>query len=326
MMIAGFEAPTRGEIFISDRRVTRLRANRRNFGVVFQSYTLFPHMTVRDNIGFPLRMRGVGRAAIDAQVAEALALVQLDGYGDRLPAELSGGQQQRIAIARAVVFKPPVLLMDEPLGALDRRLREDMQIEIKRLHRQLGMTIVYVTHDQEEALSMADRIAVMRSGTARTDRHATTALSCAGDMVRRGFSRPDEFPAGIVAELAMAETAASIWQPAAVSTSAGIPVSSRRLVSGPGSASGRSAFVSMMLAIPPACCAARWWRRFMPGARRWSMSNSGRARRFVRGSRQSAAARRSRWATRSRSHGRPGMRMCFLMRNSGRDGRIAMQP
>jgi mannopine transport system ATP-binding protein len=164
MTIAGFEAPTSGEIFIDDRRVTQLRPNRRGLGVVFQSYTLFPHMTVRDNIGFPLRMRGLGRVDIDAKVDEALALVQLDGYGNRLPSELSGGQQQRIAIARAIVFKPPVLLMDEPLGALDRRLREDMQIEIKRLHRQLGMTVVYVTHDQEEALSMADRIAVMREG------------------------------------------------------------------------------------------------------------------------------------------------------------------
>ena len=164
MTIAGFEAPTRGEIFIGERRVTQLRPSRRNLGVVFQSYTLFPHMTVRQNIGFPLRMRGLARREIDTLVDEALALVQLGGYGDRLPAELSGGQQQRIAIARAVVFKPPVLLMDEPLGALDRRLREDMQIEIKRLHRQLGMTVVYVTHDQEEALSMADRIAVMRAG------------------------------------------------------------------------------------------------------------------------------------------------------------------
>lgn len=164
MTIAGFEAPTRGEILIGDRRVTQLRPNRRNLGVVFQSYTLFPHMTVRENIGFPLRMRGLARGEIDARVDEALALVQLGGYGGRLPAELSGGQQQRIAIARAVVFKPPVLLMDEPLGALDRRLREDMQVEIKRLHRQLGMTVVYVTHDQEEALSMADRIAVMRAG------------------------------------------------------------------------------------------------------------------------------------------------------------------
>jgi spermidine/putrescine ABC transporter ATP-binding subunit len=164
MTIAGFEAPTAGEIFIGDRPVTRLRPSRRNLGVVFQSYTLFPHMTVRQNIGFPLRMRGFAKRDIDALVDEALALVQLGGYGGRLPAELSGGQQQRIAIARAVVFKPPVLLMDEPLGALDRRLREDMQVEIKRLHHQLGMTVVYVTHDQEEALSMADRIAVMRAG------------------------------------------------------------------------------------------------------------------------------------------------------------------
>ncbi|MEJ0015934.1 MAG: ABC transporter ATP-binding protein [Acetobacteraceae bacterium] len=164
MTVAGFEAPTQGAIHIDGRDVTRLRPNRRGLGVVFQSYTLFPHMNVRDNIGFPLRMRGLKPREIDAKVDAALALVQLAGYRDRLPSQLSGGQQQRIAIARAVVFEPPVLLMDEPLGALDRRLREDMQIEIKRLHRQLGMTIVYVTHDQEEALSLADRIAIMRNG------------------------------------------------------------------------------------------------------------------------------------------------------------------
>ena len=164
MTMAGFEAPDGGEILIAGRPVTWLPANRRNLGVVFQSYTLFPHMTVRDNIGFPLRMRSLSRAEIDRRVAEALDLVRLGSHGARLPSELSGGQQQRIAIARAIVFRPPVLLMDEPLGALDRRLREDMQIEIKRLHRELGMTVVYVTHDQEEALSMSDRVAVMRNG------------------------------------------------------------------------------------------------------------------------------------------------------------------
>lgn len=164
MSIAGFETPNFGEIWIDGRQVTDLAPNRRDIGVVFQNYALFPHMSVRDNIAFPLRRRGIDKAEIAERVETALQLVRLGGHGDKLPALLSGGQQQRVAIARATVFRPSLLLMDEPLGALDRRLREDMQFEIKELQRKLGVTIIYVTHDQEEALMMADRICVMRGG------------------------------------------------------------------------------------------------------------------------------------------------------------------
>ncbi|MEI9406383.1 ABC transporter ATP-binding protein [Mesorhizobium argentiipisi] len=165
MMIAGFEVPTEGSIRIGDRDVTYVAPNWRNIGMVFQRYALFPHMTVADNVAFPLRMRKVAKAEIARRVADALALVQLQDCGKRLPSELSGGQQQRVAVARALVFEPPVLLMDEPLGALDKKLREQMQIEIKRLQQRLGVTVIYVTHDQEEALTMSDRIAVMRNGS-----------------------------------------------------------------------------------------------------------------------------------------------------------------
>ena len=165
MMIAGFEIPTEGSMRIGDRDVTYVAPNRRNIGMVFQRYALFPHMTVADNVAFPLRMRKVEKTEIARRVANALALVQLQDFGKRFPSELSGGQQQRVAVARALVFEPPVLLMDEPLGALDKKLREQMQIEIKRLQQRLGVTVIYVTHDQEEALTMSDRIAVMRNGS-----------------------------------------------------------------------------------------------------------------------------------------------------------------
>jgi spermidine/putrescine ABC transporter ATP-binding subunit len=164
MSLAGFETPTAGEIFIGDACVTDLPPNRRNIGIVFQSYALFPHMTVRGNIEFPLRARGMPKDKMADAVAAAIEMVRLQGQEDKLPSQMSGGQQQRVAIARAIVFRPQILLMDEPLGALDRRLREDMQFEIKQLQRQLGITIIYVTHDQEEALVMADRVAVLRAG------------------------------------------------------------------------------------------------------------------------------------------------------------------
>ena len=164
MMIAGFEMPDGGTIRIGARDVTQVPPNKRDVGMVFQKYALFPHMTVADNIAFPLKMRKVARAEIARRAAEALALVRLDGYGARMPAQLSGGQQQRVAVARALVFEPPVLLMDEPLGALDKKLREQMQIEIKRIQEQLGVTVVYVTHDQEEAMTMSDRVAAMNEG------------------------------------------------------------------------------------------------------------------------------------------------------------------
>jgi mannopine transport system ATP-binding protein len=164
MMIAGFETPSAGAIHLGARDITYLAPNERQIGMVFQKYALFPHMTVARNIAFPLKMRTRPKAEIAAKVEAALAMVRLDGYGGRFPHQLSGGQQQRIAVARALVFEPPVLLMDEPLGALDKKLREQLQIEIKRLQKRLGVTVIYVTHDQEEALTMSDRVAVMNKG------------------------------------------------------------------------------------------------------------------------------------------------------------------
>ena len=163
-MIAGFESPSAGRLVIGGRDVTAISPDRRNIGMVFQRYALFPHLTVAENIGFPLRMRGIRKDLRAERVGRALDLVQLPDYAKRYPHELSGGQQQRVAVARAIVFEPPVLLMDEPLGALDKKLRESMQIEIKQLQRRLGATVIYVTHDQEEALTMSDRIAVMAKG------------------------------------------------------------------------------------------------------------------------------------------------------------------
>jgi ABC-type Fe3+/spermidine/putrescine transport system ATPase subunit len=163
-IIAGFEAQDSGHVRIGGRDMTGIAPEHRNIGVVFQNYSLFPHMDVAANIGFPLRMRKVARAEQRERIERALALVALEGFGSRLPGQLSGGQQQRVAIARAIVFEPDILLMDEPLGALDRRLRGDMQLEIKALHERLGITIVYITHDQEEALSMSDRVVVFNRG------------------------------------------------------------------------------------------------------------------------------------------------------------------
>jgi putative spermidine/putrescine transport system ATP-binding protein len=164
MMIAGFTEPSSGEIFVDGRAITRLAPERRNFGMVFQGYALFPHMTVAANVAYPLKMRGLGRAAIAEQVAAALAMVRLEGLDERLPHQLSGGQQQRVAIARALVYRPDILLLDEPLGALDRKLRAEVQMELKALHAELGTTFVYVTHDQDEALSMSDRVAILNGG------------------------------------------------------------------------------------------------------------------------------------------------------------------
>jgi spermidine/putrescine ABC transporter ATP-binding subunit len=164
MMIAGFETPTGGDIAIDGKSVVVMPPYRRNIGMVFQNYALFPHLTAADNIGFPLKQRGVGKAEREKLVREALALMQLPDHGERYPRQLSGGQQQRVALARAIVFKPRLLLMDEPLGALDKQLRENLQLEMRRLHADLGITFIYVTHDQEEALTMSDRIAVMNGG------------------------------------------------------------------------------------------------------------------------------------------------------------------
>ena len=164
MMLAGFEAPTSGTIRIRGRSVHDLPPRKRDIGVVFQNYALFPHMTVGGNLAFPLEVRGLDAAQRRERVRQALQLVRLEGFEDRRPNELSGGQQQRVAIARALVFEPSLVLMDEPLGALDRRLREEMQYEIRRIQRTLGITVVYVTHDQQEAMVLSDRVAVFRRG------------------------------------------------------------------------------------------------------------------------------------------------------------------
>lgn len=163
-LVAGFTFPTSGEIYIGDQRVTRLPAYRRNTGMVFQNYALFPHLTVEENVAFGLQIRKMPRAEIRRRVAAALDLVRLSEFARRFPQVLSGGQRQRVALARAVVIEPKVLLLDEPLGALDLKLREDMQLEIKRIQQELGITTLYVTHDQQEALSMSDRVAVMKDG------------------------------------------------------------------------------------------------------------------------------------------------------------------
>lgn len=164
MMLAGFEQATSGTIWLDGVRLNDLPPHKRGMGVVFQNYALFPHMSVADNVAFPLEMRGVGKAEREDRVRAALDRVRLGHLADRKPQQLSGGQQQRVALTRALVFEPKVILMDEPLGALDKQLREEMQLEIRALHKRLGLTIVFVTHDQSEALTMSDRIAIFDKG------------------------------------------------------------------------------------------------------------------------------------------------------------------
>ena len=164
MMLAGFETATYGEIFLDGRPINNVAPHRRDIGMVFQNYALFPHMTVHENLAFPLEVRKLGRSEIESRVARALDMVELSGLGSRRPAQLSGGQQQRVAVARALVFEPKLVLMDEPLGALDKQLREQMQFEIRHIHERLGVTVAYVTHDQSEALTMSNRIAVFNDG------------------------------------------------------------------------------------------------------------------------------------------------------------------
>lgn len=190
MMLAGFEMPTLGEIRIAGRPVQDIPPYRRNIGMVFQSYALFPHMTVAENLAYPLRVRRVPKPDMKTRVARALDMIQMQRFADRKPAQLSGGQQQRVALARALVFEPDLVLMDEPLGALDKSLRETLQYEIKHLHERLGVTVVYVTHDQGEALTMSDRIAVFNHG--RIEQLATPA-----DL----YERPENvFVAGFIGE------------------------------------------------------------------------------------------------------------------------------
>ncbi|TXR50580.1 ABC transporter ATP-binding protein [Phyllobacterium endophyticum] len=164
MMLAGFEVPTQGRILLEGQSIDNMPPHKRNIGMVFQNYALFPHMTVAENLAFPLKVRKFSRSDIDARIKRALDMVQLGSLEARRPSQLSGGQQQRVALARALVFDPKIVLMDEPLGALDKQLREHMQLEIKHLHEKIGVTVVYVTHDQSEALTMSDRIAVFNDG------------------------------------------------------------------------------------------------------------------------------------------------------------------
>ncbi|MGD1877466.1 MAG: ABC transporter ATP-binding protein [Kiloniellaceae bacterium] len=164
MMLAGFEVPTRGQILLKDKPINDVPPHKRGIGMVFQNYALFPHMTVAENLAFPLQVRGLGRSDVEERVNRALDMVRLGAFGGRRPAQLSGGQQQRVAVARALVFEPELVLMDDPLGALDKNLREEMQYEIKHIHESLGVSVVYVTHDQSEALTMSNRIAVFDDG------------------------------------------------------------------------------------------------------------------------------------------------------------------
>jgi spermidine/putrescine ABC transporter ATP-binding subunit len=164
MLIAGFFYPTSGDVRIGDESIISKPAHKRNLGIVFQNYSLFPHMTIAENIAFPLKMRKLNADDIESKVKDALELVHLSDFEHRYPKQLSGGQQQRVALARALVFRPPILLMDEPLGALDKNLREAMQLEIKSIQERLHITTIYVTHDQTEALTMSDRIVVMNNG------------------------------------------------------------------------------------------------------------------------------------------------------------------
>jgi putative spermidine/putrescine transport system ATP-binding protein len=164
MMLAGFETATHGEIRLDGHNINLMPPHKRGIGMVFQNYALFPHMTVGENLSFPLEVRGMGKDERESKVKRALDMVQMGAFANRRPAQLSGGQQQRIALARALVFDPKLVLMDEPLGALDKQLREHMQFEIKHLHESLGITVVYVTHDQGEALTMSDRVAVFNDG------------------------------------------------------------------------------------------------------------------------------------------------------------------
>ncbi len=200
-MIAGFEIPSSGQILLKDRDITSVPPNNRGIGMVFQNYALFPHMTVFDNIAFPLRMRKVPLQEIRERTGEVLDLVELPGFEKRYPNQLSGGQQQRIALARALVFRPDILLMDEPLGALDKKLRDHMKLEIKHLQESLHITVIYVTHDQEEALTMSDRIAIMNNGRIVQLDDPVTLYEAPANLFVADFIGESNFLEGEVAEI-----------------------------------------------------------------------------------------------------------------------------
>ena len=197
-IIAGFEDPTTGQVLLSGQDLVGVPAHRRPVNTVFQSYALFPHMTVADNVAYGLKQKRVPKPEIRERVIEALRLVQMDSLADRRPEQLSGGQQQRVALARALVNRPQVLLLDEPMSALDRKLREEMQIELKRLHAELGMTFVFVTHDQEEALAMSDRIVVLNAGEIQQVGSAEEIYSRPANRFVAGFIGKQNFVAATV--------------------------------------------------------------------------------------------------------------------------------
>ena len=200
-MIAGFEQPTEGEILLAGQPIAGVPPYRRNVNTVFQHYALFPHMNVAQNVGYGLRQRKVDKAEETRRVGEALELVRLGGYGTRRIWEMSGGQQQRVALARALVNRPTVLLLDEPLGALDLKLRKEMQLELKALQREVGITFVYVTHDQEEALTMSDMIVVMRDGRIQQQGGPTELYERPVNRFVAGFIGSSNFLPGTVVEV-----------------------------------------------------------------------------------------------------------------------------
>jgi ABC-type Fe3+/spermidine/putrescine transport system ATPase subunit len=196
--VAGFVEPDTGRIFLDGRDISPVAPERRDVGVVFQSYALFPHMNVFDNVAFGLRMRGINRRAAGPRVRAMLQLVGLGDLGDRRPAQLSGGQQQRVALARALVIEPKLLLLDEPLSALDRRIREEMRAEIKRIHKETGLTTVIVTHDQEEALDLADQILLLEAGRVRQLGSPTEIYRRPADLFVADFMGSENLPSGVV--------------------------------------------------------------------------------------------------------------------------------
>ncbi|OJU89900.1 MAG: hypothetical protein BGO06_18320 [Shinella sp. 65-6] len=216
MMLAGFEQPTSGAILLEKTHIEKLPAYARNMGVVFQSYSLFPHMTVAQNVAFPLEMRKVPGTQIRERVSAALAKVKLAGHADRRPAQLSGGEQQRVALARALVFEPRLVLMDEPLSALDKNLREELQLEIRRLHRELGVTMVFVTHDQSEAMTLSDRVTVFNRGRIAQLGKPAALYDAPENVFVAGFIGDNNRAGGLVAEIAADGHSASLRSGSAV--------------------------------------------------------------------------------------------------------------
>jgi putative spermidine/putrescine transport system ATP-binding protein len=202
MMLAGFETATNGEIYLDNKVISNIPPHKRGIGMVFQNYALFPHMTVYENLAFPLRVRKIPKDEADKKIDKALSMVSLQGFASRMPMQLSGGQQQRVAVARSLVFDPQLVLMDEPLGALDKNLRESMQYEIKHIHESIGVTVVYVTHDQTEALTMSNRIAVFNDGKVQQLSSPDQLYEAPENSFVAGFIGENNIFNGIVSDIA----------------------------------------------------------------------------------------------------------------------------